>query len=152
MLIRINLPLTDRIKPLTIKNLIGDSFKTIENKIFSDTFKMKELNSAISKIDPKKAPGVDFIFGSMIKHFGEQAKKQLLEIFNLSWTTGKLPINWKTSRVIPILKPNKSATDCKSYRLISFTSTLDKLMERMLHTRLMSWLIEQKKNHFNQTA
>ncbi|GFY02161.1 retrovirus-related Pol polyprotein from transposon opus [Trichonephila clavipes] len=35
---------------------------------------------------------------------------------------------------------------------ISLTSTLCKLMERVIHRRLMNWLIENKKLHFYQTA
>ncbi|GFT38611.1 probable RNA-directed DNA polymerase from transposon BS [Trichonephila clavipes] len=79
-------------------------------------------------------------------------KKELLEIFNLSWATGKLPKIWKLSTVIPILKPNKNASECKNYRPISLTSTLCKLMERIIHRRLMNWLIENKKLLFYQTA
>ncbi|GFX60398.1 RNA-directed DNA polymerase from mobile element jockey [Trichonephila clavipes] len=60
--------------------------------------------------------------------------------------------NLKLSTVIPILKPNKNASECKNYRPISLTSTLCKLMERVIHRRLMNWLIENKKLHFYQTA
>ncbi|GFX73945.1 probable RNA-directed DNA polymerase from transposon BS [Trichonephila clavipes] len=82
----------------------------------------------------------------------KSCKKELLDIFNLSWATGKLPKIWKLSTVIPILKPNKNASECKNYRPISLTSTLCKLMERIIHRRLMNWLIENKKLHFYQTA
>ncbi|GFT70847.1 hypothetical protein TNCV_4163321 [Trichonephila clavipes] len=64
----------------------------------------------------------------------------------------KLPKIWKLSTVIPILKPNKDASECKNYRPISLTSTLCKLMEWVIHRRLMNWLIENKKLHFYQTA
>ncbi|GFS85013.1 RNA-directed DNA polymerase from mobile element jockey [Trichonephila clavipes] len=98
------------------------------------------------------SPGPDVIFGRMVQRFGNLAKKELLEIFNLSWATGKLPKIWKLSTVIPILKPNKNASECKNYRPISLTSTLCKLMERVIQRRLMNWLIENKKLHFYQTA
>ncbi|GFU18926.1 reverse transcriptase domain-containing protein [Trichonephila clavipes] len=71
-------------------------------------------------------------------------KKELLEIFNISWATGKLPKIWKLSTVFPILKPNKNASECKNYRPISLTSTLCKLMERVIHRRFMNGLIENK--------
>ncbi|GFV23765.1 reverse transcriptase domain-containing protein [Trichonephila clavipes] len=85
---------------------------------------MEELEDAIVKMNPRKAPDLDVIFGRMVQHFGNLAKKELSEIFNLSWATGKLPKIWKLSTVIPILKPNKNALECKNYRSISFTSTL----------------------------
>ncbi|GFW15460.1 probable RNA-directed DNA polymerase from transposon X-element [Trichonephila clavipes] len=110
---------------------------------------MEELETGIAKMNPGKAPGPDVIFGRMVKNFRNLAKKELLEIFNLSWATGKLPKIWKLSTVIPILKP---ASECKNYRPISLTSTLCKLMERVIHRRLMNWLIENKILHFHQTA
>ncbi|GFV27413.1 hypothetical protein TNCV_3796071 [Trichonephila clavipes] len=54
----------------------------------------------------------------MVQHFGN-LEKELLEIFNLSWATGKLPKIWKLSTVTPILKPNKNASECKNYRPLS---------------------------------
>ncbi|GFW80948.1 hypothetical protein TNCV_3780271 [Trichonephila clavipes] len=72
--------------------------------IFTIPFSMEELEAAIAKMNPGKAPGPDVIFGRMVQHFGNLAKKELLENFNLSWATGKLPKIWKLSTVIPILK------------------------------------------------
>ncbi|GFV73581.1 RNA-directed DNA polymerase from mobile element jockey [Trichonephila clavipes] len=136
----------------TYRKTIQDSKRYIHKNIFTIPFLMEELEAAIAKMNPGKAPGPDVIFDRMVQHFGNLAKKELLEIFNLSWATGKLPKIWKLSTVIPILKPNKNASECKNYRPISLTSTLCKLMERVIHRRLMNWLIENKKLHFYQTA
>ncbi|GFS88498.1 RNA-directed DNA polymerase from mobile element jockey [Trichonephila clavipes] len=136
----------------TYRKTIQDSKRYNHKNIFTIPFLMEELEDAIAKMNPGKAPGPDVIFGRMVQHFGNLAKKELLEIFNLSWATGKLPKIWKLSTVIPILKPNKNASECKNYRPISLTSTLCKLMERVIHRRLINWLIENKKLHFYQTA
>ncbi|GFV43949.1 RNA-directed DNA polymerase from mobile element jockey [Trichonephila clavipes] len=125
----------------TYRKTIQDSKRYNHKNIFTIPFLMEELEAAIAKMNPGKAPGPDVIFGRMVQHLGNLAKKELLEIFNLSWATGKLPKIWKLSTVIPILKPNKNASD-----------TLCKLMERVIHRRLMNWLIENKKLHFYQTA
>ncbi|GFT15013.1 RNA-directed DNA polymerase from mobile element jockey [Trichonephila clavipes] len=125
----------------TYRKTIQDTKRYSHKNIFTIPFLMEELEAAIAKMNPGKAPGPDVIFGRMVQHFGNLAKKELLEIFNLSWATGKLPKIWKLSTVIPILKPNKNASD-----------TLCKLMERVIHRRLMNWLIESKKLHFYQTA
>src|SRR5437867_7966284 len=53
-----------------------------------------------------------------------------------------IPINWKTSYVNPILKPNKDAKDLASYRPISITTTLSKIIEKMIVSRL-SWFLEK---------
>ncbi|GFW72712.1 RNA-directed DNA polymerase from mobile element jockey [Trichonephila clavipes] len=124
----------------TYRKTIQDSKRYNHKNIFTIPFLMEELEAAIAKMNPGKAPGPDVIFGRMVQHFGNLAKKELLEIFNLSWATGKLPKIWKLSTVIPILKPNKNASECKNYRPISLTSSLCKLMERIIHRRLMNWL------------
>ncbi|GFW81195.1 RNA-directed DNA polymerase from mobile element jockey [Trichonephila clavipes] len=113
---------------------------------------MEELEAAIAKMNPGKAPGPDVIFGRMVQHFEILQKKNYWKFLTFHGLPGKLPKIWKLSTVIPILKPNKNASECKNYRPISLTSTLCKLMERVIHRRLMNWLIENKKLHFYQTA
>ncbi|GFS84605.1 hypothetical protein TNCV_4607391 [Trichonephila clavipes] len=48
---------------------------TIKN-IFTIPFLMEELEAAIAKMNPGKAPGPDVIFGRMVQHFGNLAKKK----------------------------------------------------------------------------
>ncbi|GFS42035.1 hypothetical protein NPIL_380921 [Nephila pilipes] len=52
------------------------------NDIFTERIPMEELDFAIAKMDPRKVPGRDLIFGPMVKHFGSSAKKEPLESFN----------------------------------------------------------------------
>ncbi|GFW36711.1 probable RNA-directed DNA polymerase from transposon X-element [Trichonephila clavipes] len=60
----------------------------------------------------------------MIKHFGVHARSILLQIFKLSWSTGKLPIIWKMSVIVPVLKPGKDTASCKNFQPMSLISTL----------------------------
>ncbi|GFW54182.1 reverse transcriptase domain-containing protein [Trichonephila clavipes] len=99
----------------TYRKTIQDSKRYKHKNIFTIPFSMEELQVDIAKMNPGEAPGPDVIFGHMVQHFGNLAKKELLEIFNLSWSTGKLPKIWKLFTVIPILKPNKNASECKNY-------------------------------------
>ena len=62
-------------------------------------------------------------------------------IFNMIWYTSQCPKQWKNAILTPILKPGKDPSDPLSYRPISLTSTLCKLMERMVNSRLL-WYIE----------
>ncbi|GFT70775.1 reverse transcriptase domain-containing protein [Trichonephila clavipes] len=81
----------------TYRKTIQDSKRYNHKNIFTIPFLMEKLEAAIAKMNPGKAPGPDVIFGRMVQHFGNLAKKELLEIFNLSWATGKLPKIWKLS-------------------------------------------------------
>jgi len=55
-----------------------------------------------------------------------------------------LIIGMKHSIIIPIIKPNKTKSDPNSYRPISITSSLCKIMERLVTTRL-SFFLESKR-------
>jgi Reverse transcriptase (RNA-dependent DNA polymerase) len=57
---------------------------------------------------------------------------------------GKFPNSWRQSTIIPLVKPNKEKFDPGSYRPISLTSSLCKVMERMINARLV-WFLEQNK-------
>ena len=60
-------------------------------------------------------------------------------IFNLSVYAGKVPTKMKTAKVIPVFKKGK--TDLVSnYRPISLLSIFDKLLKKIVYTRLFNFL------------
>ncbi|UYV65980.1 hypothetical protein LAZ67_3006054 [Cordylochernes scorpioides] len=109
---------------------------TSTHNIFHEKINMKELDYALENTDLNKTPGPDGIHGQMISNLGKNGKDKLLDIFNNSWKTGKLPQDWKTATIIPIKKLDKSADDPKNYRPISLTSICCKLMEKIILRRL----------------
>ncbi|GFX86668.1 RNA-directed DNA polymerase from mobile element jockey [Trichonephila clavipes] len=149
---RLNFAEKDRLQYKKYKSIIKHNKNHCAEDVFTSDFTLEELEYAIRHLNPKKSPGPDVIYGQMIVHFGEIAKKYLLNIFITSWRSGKLPKIWKSSVIIPILKPGKDATSCKSYRPISLTCILCKLMERIIHSHLIKFLTEQNFLHFYQTA
>ena len=74
----------------------------------------------------------------MLKNLTDTGKSQLLKLINKSWTEGKLPDQWKLGTIIPLLKPNKPVHEPGSYRPISLTSAVCKIMETMIANRLTS--------------
>ncbi|UYV74385.1 hypothetical protein LAZ67_11003339 [Cordylochernes scorpioides] len=87
---------------------------TSTHNIFHEKINMKELDYALENTDLNKTPGPDGIHGQMISNLGKNGKEKLLDIFNNSWKTGKLPQDWKTATIIPIKKLDKSADDPKT--------------------------------------
>ncbi|GFS84971.1 uncharacterized protein NPIL_466311 [Nephila pilipes] len=84
-----------------------------------------------------KSPGPVPIFAEFIHHTGEKARKTLLMLFNKIWKkTDAAPSLWGKGNNHPFLKKDKTATYFNSYRLISFTYTLAKLMKRLVTNRL----------------
>ena len=139
---------TKQVREQTRNILLSDKRKH-DNSVMTEPFSMRELNDALQKLKPKKAPGSDGITAEMLKHLGAPAKETLLEIFNKSWRTGIVPAVWKEAEIVPILKKGKDKRDPHNYRPISLLSCVGKLMERMVNRRLISHL--EKNNILSST-
>ena len=112
-----------------------------DSPCMTDSLTMQELQAALKKLKKKKSPGADGITNEMLKHLGPQAKRTLLQIFNLSWHSGKFPSKWKEAHIRPILKKGKDKSKPDSYRPISLLSCTGKLLERIINKRLL-WHLE----------
>ncbi|GIY26351.1 hypothetical protein CDAR_569621 [Caerostris darwini] len=66
----------DRSQYETYKSIIENNKRTTEACNFISDPTLEELDSAIHRLDPNKSPEPDVIFGQMITHFGENAKRE----------------------------------------------------------------------------
>ncbi|GFX03683.1 probable RNA-directed DNA polymerase from transposon BS [Trichonephila clavipes] len=101
---------------------------------------ISELREAVGHIRCAKSPGPDNFHPEFLKHLGCNALSVLLTLYNHSWKYG-VPAIWKKAIVVSIPKKNKPLDDLNSYRPISLTSILSKVMERMISSR-HDWYIE----------
>ena len=108
---------------------------------------MKEL---ISALEAKKnsAPGGDSITYEIINETPLTFKQKILEMFNHIWMTGNIPQTFKHAIIIPIFKSGKDKQTPSSYRPISLTSHMGKLLETIINKRLNYHLEEN--NLLNQ--
>ncbi|KAL5009894.1 hypothetical protein ScPMuIL_012199, partial [Solemya velum] len=90
-----------------------------------------KLKTAIQS-SSESSPGADRVHYTLLKHLPDSSLLVLLELYNTVWRKQMLPSRWKHSLVIPIWKPGKDPSFPGSYRPISLTSCLCKLMERMM--------------------
>ena len=102
----------------------------------------QELDAALHELRDS-APGPDDVHNLMLKNLPEEAKVFLLEFLNKVFLEGLFPEEWRLAHVIPILKEGKDPLDPGSYRPISLTSCLCKLLERILNKRLV-WCLEKQ--------
>jgi hypothetical protein len=99
-------------------------------------FTIVELKKAIRKMRRKGAEGPDEIPPAFLKELGPLALNELLAIINQSFREGICPQIWRNAIIVPLLKSEKPPSMLASYRPISLTSCVVKLMERMLSERL----------------
>ncbi|CCD19515.1 reverse transcriptase (RNA-dependent DNA polymerase), partial [Trypanosoma vivax Y486] len=102
-----------------------------------------ELDVALRELSSGTAPGDDEIHCEELKRLGRVSRRCILRLFNCSLRTGQVPPKWCHGIIAPLLKPNKPANSMASFRPATLTSTLCKLMERIVSLRV-SDCIEDK--------
>jgi len=103
---------------------------------------LHEVSKAIKSIESWKAMGCDHIHNYLLKSGGPVVAKTLHYLFQLSWDSNQLPWIWKLSEICPIPKPNKNHSNPTNYRPISLLSTVGKLMEKIVASRL-TWYLDE---------
>ena len=101
-------------------------------------FTPEEVSNAIKISKASRALGPDNISMLYLKHLGPAAISHLTHIYNLSLASCIIPAKWKTSTIIPLLKPGKSHADSLSYRPISLLCPAVKVLERLILPTLNS--------------
>ena len=88
------------------------------------------------------APGEDLITYSMMKNLHPSAIQELTSIINEFWTRGEYPNEWRKGIVLSFSKQNKDPSQKTSYRPIALTSSVGKLVEKIVNVRLVRTLEE----------
>ncbi|KAG5860668.1 hypothetical protein JTB14_003373 [Gonioctena quinquepunctata] len=109
---------------------------------YNESFSMMELEHALDEAG-SSSPGADNIVYDFVRQLPTTANEVLLDIFDKIWSSGIYPRAWRQAIVIPILKSGKDPRTPNSYRPISLTSCLSKILEKMVSYRLR-WVLESK--------
>ncbi len=114
-----------------------------ENRFLNSPFHTMLLQG-IRQLRSGKSPGID---KSMKKWYRAVQKSFInlyasyIHLFNPIWKTKTLPHVWATS-VIVLLHKNGSWSDPNNYRGIAMSSCLNKLMTKILNSRLEKYMTE----------
>ncbi|KAG8344806.1 reverse transcriptase (RNA-dependent DNA polymerase) [Trypanosoma vivax] len=95
-----------------------------------------ELDVALRELSSGTAPGDDEIHCEELKQLGRVSRRCILRLFNCSLRTGQVQAKWRHGIIVPLLKPNKPANSMASFRPVTLTSALCKLMERIVARRV----------------
>lgn len=98
-----------------------------------------EIKKEIMKLNTKKSAGPDEISPKIIKLTVDQILQPLTTIFNDSIINSVYPDHFKVAQVIPLHKKAEK-TILSNYRPISLLSCFGKILEKLIHKRLYSFL------------
>ena len=110
-----------------------------------------EVYKILTSLNNNKASGPFSIHNQILNTVPLEIAKILTDIFNLSFETGKFITRLKTVKVIPVFKNKGSSLEVSNYRPISLLSNIDKIFEKVVYSRLISFLNQHKifsKNQF----
>ena len=85
----------------------------------------------LRKLDAYKSMGPDGLHPRVLKELADVVAKPLSIIFQQSWLTRDVSVDWKLANVMPIFKKGQK-DDPGSYRPISLTSVPGKAMEQII--------------------
>ena len=107
-----------------------------------------ETNKTLQKCRNRSAPGEDQISYLILKNLDREQLSHVALIYNSCLRTGYFPNAWKLAKVVMLPKPGKDLTKATSYRPISLLPAMGKIFERIVASRLSTFL--EKSNYFDE--
>ena len=95
-----------------------------------------EVNDTLRVLDSKKACGLDLLPARLLKEGADEISYSLSKVFNLSLSKGVLPQDWTSAHIVPVHKRNDKS-DPSNYRPISLTSIVIKVLEKLVHRKVV---------------
>ena len=129
-----------------LSNSKGLSRESAEQEI-----KEEEMYRVIEEAKMGKSPGEDDIAYELIKQLGTKARAFLLDMYRRIWQGEEIPQKWRKANIKTLLKEGKDPASTESYRPISLTSCLGKLLEKIVADRL-SHIMETRGSFNNNQA
>ncbi|BHF80034.1 hypothetical protein SprV_0702315800 [Sparganum proliferum] len=108
---------------------------SVSHILFSEGIVRRELEA----LNESKSPGPDEIPPKLLKELASELSVPLSMLFQTSFDTGTLPIDWKLAHITPLYKRGSRASTT-NYRPISLTCILCKVMERIMKNELIDFL------------
>jgi hypothetical protein len=131
-------------RDIVYQQIIQDTIVNEDPNPLKTRFNMIELKNCTRGL-LNKAMGADRIHNKMLLHLSEENLNALLYSLNYIFQSRYILNAWKNAIVTPILKPRKAPENDDSYRPISLTSCLKKLMEKMVNNRI-KWYLQYPLN------
>ena len=117
------------------------------------SFTAEEVSRAVSKLKKQKEPGPDGLLAEHLKAGGEAVVIWLINILNATGELECVPTVLKRGVVVPVYKGGgKDPMKIDSYRGITLTSMVAKVLEFLLLQRLELVFLEDGLPHINQSA
>lgn len=104
------------------------------------TFDASGIAKLIDALKLTSSAGIDGINSKILKNTKHATSVILSRIFQQSLSSGVVPQEWKVGKVIPVPKKGNPFSP-NNYRPISLTSVCSKLMEHVIYSHIVNFLL-----------
>ena len=112
---------------------------TVHESMGDMTTNLEEVVKLCKDINPMKSSGIDKLSARVCKDAFLVLSDKLLHIFNHSLAANVFPSRWKYAKVVPLFKGGER-NDVSNYRPVSLLPLPGKLLEKIVHSRITSFL------------
>ena len=132
----------------TIGEKLADSRKPVneiltnhdsDKSIFLFNCYFVEVINTINDLKPKQTCGIDEISNLLLIRSCYVIAPYLTYLCNLSFNSGIFPKNLKLAKILPLHKA-ESRSDMNNYRPIALLSSISKVFEKLMHSRIYNYL------------
>ena len=99
----------------------------------------EEVEDLVSSCYLNKALGPNSVLMKTLKDLKKELSKTITILINVTFSLGIFPNYLKIAKVIPVFKKGDQQ-ECSNYRSISLLPNISKLIEKLLHNCLYSFL------------
>lgn len=124
---------------VVLSEVLSFSQMPASNSVAPRSTDSEEIRRILKNTKNKKSNGPDAIPYVVLKKLSGLAHEYIANLINCVLRTGYYPDSWKTAHVIPIPKPGKPPNDPKNFRPISLLNSLSKVLEKVLHVRILEY-------------
>ncbi|GAB0177975.1 mitochondrial enolase superfamily member 1 [Grus japonensis] len=94
------------------------------------------VTDLLHHLDTHKFMGPDGIHPRVLRELVEMLTKPLSIIYQQSWLSGEVPVDWRLANVTPIHKKGQKE-DLGNYKPVSLTLVPGKVMEQIILTAIL---------------
>ncbi|KAF1590602.1 UNVERIFIED_CONTAM: hypothetical protein FQV16_0005669, partial [Eudyptes robustus] len=98
------------------------------------------VSDLLHHLDTHRPMGPDGIHPRVLRELAEVLTKPLSTLYQQSWLTGQVPVDWRLANVTPIYKKGRKE-DPGNYRPVSLTSVPGKVMEQIILSAI-TWHVQ----------
>ena len=103
----------------------------------------EEIKDIVNNLNTKKSSGYDGITNFLLTNIVNEIISPLTHILSLLLTSGTVPQKMKIAKVVPIFKKGQKDS-VNNYRPISLLTSISKVLDRLVYTRTLKFLVNCK--------